>query len=291
MRMLLRSTLIFVGYWPLPVLHAIAYAAGALLWRIPNGLRKVTLTHMQLCFPSCTNAERLQIARRSLVESMKAVAESPAIWFGPWRRVTGWLGTDAERKAFLRAASSSKGTIWLTPHLGAWELAGQFVASFGPLTILYKPQKGPLDALIQTGRARNPNAHPVPTTTAGVKALLKALDRGEMVGMLPDHDPPYGSGCFAPFFGVSAHTMDLVGKLAARSGANVWFVVAERLRWSRGFRFHIVQAPDGIQRPNDSARALNQGLEDCIRRFPDQYWWGYRRFRRQPNGASSPYYR
>lgn len=289
MRALLRSVLVFVGHWPLPLLHAIGCAAGMLLWWIPNGLREVTLIHMRLCLPEYSKAERFRIARRSLVESMKSVAESPAIWFGPWKRVSCWLGTDAERRAFKAAASSSKSTIWLTPHLGAWELAGQFVASFGPLTLLYKPQKGALDSLMQSGRARNPNARPVPTSAAGVKALLKALDRGEMVGMLPDHDPPYGSGSFEPFFGVSAHTMDLVGKLAARSGATVWFILAERLPRGRGFRFHIVRAPDGIQRPNESAHALNRGLEDCIRRFPDQYWWGYRRFRRRPAGAPDLY--
>lgn len=289
MRTLLRSALFFVGYWPLPVLHAVAWAAGVLLWCFPNGLREVTLTHMRLCLAEYPKAERRRIARHSLVESMKAVAESPAIWFGPWKRVSAWLGTGAERKAFEAAAASSKGSIWLTPHLGAWELAGQFVASFGPLTLLYKPQKGPLDALIQSGRARNSNAHPVPTTTAGVKALLKALDRGEMVGILPDHDPPYGSGCFAPLFGVPAHTMDLVGKLAERSGASVWFILAERLRWSRGFRYHIVRAPVGTERSVGSAYALNRGLEGCIRRFPDQYWWGYQRFRRRPAGAPALY--
>lgn len=289
MQTLLRWGLLFVGYWPLPLLHAVGWLAGQLLWWLPNKLRGVTLRHMELCLPDYSPTARRRIARRSLIESMKAVTEAPAIWFGPPRRLQRWLGSPEEQRAFRQATASPNGTILLTPHLGAWELAGQFVAQFGPLTLLYKPQKGAFDALIQQGRARNPNAHPVPTSTRGVKALLAALGRGETVGILPDHDPPEGSGRYAPLFGVAAHTMDLVGKLAARSGAAVWFIVAERRPWARGFRFHLTRAPAGIDHPENSVAALNQGVEACVMHLPEQYWWSYQRYRRRPPGAEEIY--
>lgn len=289
MQTMLRWGLVFVGYWPLPLLHALGWLAGQLLWRLPNGLRLVTLRHMELCLPELNPEQRRRIARRSLIESMKAVTEMPAIWFGPGWRLRRWLGSAEEKRAFRAVTASPNGTILLTPHLGAWELAGQFVAQFGPLTLLYKPQKGAVDALIQRGRTRNPHAHPVPTSTSGVKALLAALGRGEMVGILPDHDPPEGSGRFAPLFGVPAHTMDLVGKLTARTGAQVWFIVAERRSWARGFRFHLTRAPDGIGDSKTSAIALNQGVEACVMRLPEQYWWSYQRYRRRPPGAKNLY--
>lgn len=289
MQTMLRWGLLFVGYWPLPLLHALGVVAGLLLWWLPNGLRAVTLRHMELCLPRFTPEQRRRIARRSLIESMKALAEAPAIWFGPDWRLQRWLGSAEEKRALRSTIASANGIILLTPHLGAWELTCQFAAQFGPMTLLYKPQKGALDALIQQGRTRNPNARPMPTSTRGVKALLAALGRGETVGLLPDHDPPEGSGRFAPLFGIPAHSMDLVGKLSARTGAPVWFVLAERRSWARGFRFHLIRAPDGIADAGSSAAALNQGVEACVMRLPEQYWWSYQRYRRRPPGAKSLY--
>lgn len=282
MQLLLRGLLVFVGTWPLAVLHGTGFALGHLLWWIPNGLRRRTVKHVELCLRDVPADERRRIARRALVAAMKAVLEVPAIWFGPRWRLTRWLGTAAERTALQAALAAAPATLLLTPHLGAWELAGQFAAAGGPLTFLYKPQKSRFDALIRAGRSRNPNAHPVPTNAQGVKALLAALKRGEAVGILPDHDPPAGAGRFAPLFGIPAHTTDLVGKLAARTDASVWFIVAERRPWARGFRFHITPAPAAITDRERSIAALNAGVETCIRARPEQYWWGYERFRRRP---------
>lgn len=289
MQTLARWTLLLAGYLPLWLLHALGMVAGLLLWCLPNKLRRVTRRHMELCLPELSEKQHRRIARRSLIESMKAVTEAPAIWFGPRWRLRRWLGSDAERRRFAEATASPKGAIILTPHLGAWELAGQFVAEFGPLTLLYKPQKGVFDELIRQGRARNPNARPMPTSARGVKALLAALGRGERIGILPDHDPPSGSGRFAPFFGIPAHSMDLVGKLAARTGASVWFIVAERRGWARGFRFHLTPAPTNITDVKTSVAALNAGVEACVRRLPEQYWWSYERYRRRPPGGKKIY--
>jgi len=289
MQTFLRWSLTFVGCWPLPLLHGIGWLAGTLLWALPNGLRLVTRRHVELCLPDLPVPQRQRIERRSLIESMKAVAETPAIWFGPRWRLRRWLGSAAEQAAYRAAMQPGRGAILLTPHLGAWELAGQFVAQFGPLTLLYKPQNGALETLALAGRSRDANARPVPTNAGGVKALLAALRRGETVGILPDHDPPSGSGRFAPLFGRPAHTMDLVGKLTERTGACVWFIVAERLSWGRGFRYHLTPAPAGIERESSAAEALNRGVEACVMQRPEQYWWSYQRYRRRPAGEPGLY--
>ncbi|MBL6749150.1 MAG: lysophospholipid acyltransferase family protein [Nevskia sp.] len=287
---LLLGALVVLGQLPLPLLHGLGWLGGWLLWLLPNRYRAITLRHLELCFPERTPDERAGIARRSLAESCKAVCEAPAIWFGAGRRLRHWIG-DAEALRSLRAAASGgKGAIILTPHLGAWELASFFAAQCGPITVLYKPQKGAAEAAILRGRSRWPQVRPVPTTGGGVKALLAALRRGELVGILPDHDPPEESGTrFAPFFGIQANTMELVGRLAARTGAPVWFLVAERRPWGRGFRFQVQRAPSGVDDPTMGAAALNQGVEACVARQPEQYWWSYKRFRRRPPGASDLY--
>lgn len=286
---LLRWTLFLLGQLPLPLLHGLGWLLGNLLWLAPNGLRAVTRRHLELCFPELGAAGRARIGRLSMIESGKAVCESPALWFGSEQRVKRWIGDEAALRTLQTAVAGGRGAIMLTPHLGAWEIASFFCAQAGPITVLYKPQKGAFDALILRGRSRL-GVTPVPTTGGGVKALLAALKRGELLGILPDHDPPDESGTrFAPLFGIPANTMELIGKLAARSGAPVWFIMAERLPWGHGFRFHLERAPAGIDDPETSAVSLNQGVEACVTRFPEQYWWSYKRYRRRPPGAADPY--
>lgn len=284
----LRALLTAIGYLPLPVLHALGVAVGTLAWWIPNNLQRLTNLHLDLCLPELPDEDRRRIARQSLVHMAKALLEAPAIWFGPRARLMKWLDDPAARRKLSAALAESHGAIILCPHLGSWELAGMFCASVGFITSLYKPQKGPMDRLLRDGRTRL-GARLVPTTGAGVKALLHALRQGEMIGVLPDQDPPWGSGVFAPLFGIPAHTPELVTRLAARTGAKVWFCYAERLPGGRGFRFHVTQAPQGVGDPVGGAVALNRGIESVLTHLPEQYWWSYRRYRRQPEGSRNPY--
>jgi KDO2-lipid IV(A) lauroyltransferase len=283
---LTRAALVAAGTLPLPLLHAAGAALGTLLWLLPTPQRAVTRRHLERCLPELSAGQRRRIAHQSLRHSMKAVFEAPAIWFGPRARLRRWLEDPALRTAFVQARAS--GALILCPHLGSWELAGMFCAENGGITSLYKPQKGVVDELIRVGRGRL-GAQLVPTSGAGVKALLQALKRGETIGVLPDHDPPWGSGAFAPLFGIPAHTTELVSKLAGRSGAPVWFCYAERRNFGRGFRLHLAPAPAAIGDPEKGAAALNSGVEAVIRHLPDQYWWSYKRYRRRPPGAEDFY--
>jgi len=146
MQTLLRWTLIVLGQVPLPLLQGLGWLLGNLLWLLPNGLRAVTLRHLELCFPERTPAERARIARRSLIESGKAVCEAPALWFGAESRLRRWIGDEAALRKLRTAVAGGKGAIMLTPHLGAWEAASFFCSQAGPITVLYKPQKGVSDA-------------------------------------------------------------------------------------------------------------------------------------------------
>ncbi len=284
---LARWLLMLSGYLPLPLLHACGWLVGRVLWWIPNKLRAITLQHLRLCLPELDDAQRRRIARQSLGHMAMAVLEAPAIWFGPQGRLRTWL-KDPAAEAALRGACADGGTIVLCPHLGAWELAGMFCAAQGQITSLYKPQKGVFDQLILEGRQRL-GARLVPTIGSGVKALLEALLQGEMIGVLPDHDPPPGAGVFAPLFGIQAHTTELVSKLAARTGAPVWFCYAERLAFGRGFRLHVMPAPDGVADKTQGVTAMNHGVEQCLRHLPQQYWWSYKRYRRRPPGQPDFY--
>jgi Kdo2-lipid IVA lauroyltransferase/acyltransferase len=290
MRLLLRGLLVALGYLPLPLLHGMASCVGTLLWVVPNNRKRIALMHLELCLAELPDAERREIARQSLLHLAKALFEAPAIWFGPERRLRRWLDDPQAAQRFGELVSQG-GSIVLCPHIGSWELAGMFCAAQGRITSLYKPQKGAADELILEGRTRL-GAHLVPTTGAGVKALLQALRQREMIGVLPDQDPPRGSGVFAPLFGIPAHTTELVSKLAARTQAPIYFCYAERLPWGRGFRFHVKPlSSTSVADADSGAAALNRGIESVLTHLPEQYWWSYKRFRRLPKGVQSPYRR
>lgn len=288
--MILRWLMIGMGRLPLFVLHGLAAAIGSLFWVIPNTRKVIALRHLEICLPELAESDRRRIARQSLIHLAKALFESPAIWFGPERRLRRWLDSPAAATR-LHDVAAQGGTIVLCPHIGSWELAGMFCSSIGRITSLYKPQKGAIDELILEARKRL-GANLVPTTGAGVRSLLTALKAGEMIGVLPDQDPPRGSGVFAPLFGIPAHTTELVAKLAVRTQAPVWFCYAERLPWARGFRFHVIpMSMNGVTDVSEGTAAMNRAIESVLTHLPEQYWWSYKRFRRLPAGMQSPYSR
>jgi Kdo2-lipid IVA lauroyltransferase/acyltransferase len=287
MRVAARILLVTLGSLPLAVLHGLGALLGVLLWLVPNKLQALARRHIAMAFPDLDDAARGRILRESLRHMGMAVLEAPALWFGPRRRLLRWF--DPAASARMREIAAG-GALILTPHVGSWELAGLFVSSQARVTSLYKPQKGVFDALIKEGRERL-GARLVPSTIHGVKALMEALKRGETIGVLPDQDPPWGSGVFAPLFGVPAHTTELVSKLAARTRLPVWFVLAERLP-ARGYRFHFVALPPDVADVSDGAKgaaALNRGIEQVLRLLPGQYWWSYKRYRRRPPGEPDFY--
>jgi len=140
--------------------------------------------------------------------------------------------------------------------------------------------------VMRAGRTRSGAMKSVPADLRGVRAMMKALKRGEAIGMLPDQVPGVGEGEWVEFFGKPAYTMTLVGRLSGQTGAPVLLCRAERLPRGRGYRF--IAEPLLAPRPPESpVRALNRSLEQMIRRRPEQYMWGYNRYK-VPAGAQPP---
>ena len=273
---------------PLSVLQRLGWALGHLFVLWPNKQRRNALINIRLCQPSLTPQEQVALRDRTLREFGSTYLEIAFLWLRPVEEVLS-LVTEVHG-AELLDRSAAKGVIVLSPHLGAWELAGLYLAAQGPTTIFYKPQRL-LDELIREARGRS-GATLAPTSPRGVRLLVQGLERGEYAGILPDQEPKGESGAvFAPLFGVPAFTMLLVNRLARRTGARVIFMFAQRLGPGRGFRMHCIAAPDGVDSQDDliAATALNRGVEQCVAICPEQYVWPYKRFRRRPEGPPSPY--
>lgn len=231
-------------------------------------------------------------ARRAIAEAGKLATELPWLWLRPRAQKLPkiqWQGVE-----HLEAALAlGKGVVFMTPHVGSFEVvpqahAARFSEKYGAMTILYKPSKFAwLDDLLKAARSA-PGLEAAPTTTGGVRMILKSLKQGRVVGMLPDQVPGEGQGVWAPFFGRPAYTMTLALRLARQSGAPMLVALGDRLPWGRGYVIHV----HPLQIPLDqgdtvAATALNAAMEDLIRQRPGMYLWSYARYK-QPRPESRP---
>lgn len=280
------------AWLPLPLLHAAGYGAGVLLWLIPNNQRRIAAVNLKVCLPELSAPARRRLLRRCLIETSKAVLEMGPLWLWNGRRTLRLVHGVENEAAWHQALQERRGAIAITPHLGSWEMAGLYLSSRTPLTILYRPSRlgDAVDRLICQGRGRL-GARLVPTTSQGVRRLLRALNSGTALGILPDQDPGPNGGVYAPFFGQPANTMVLLSRLASKHCTPVFLLYAERLRRGRGYRLHFERLPDKVSQAAspEAAAALNQAIEQAIRRCPEQYLWSYKRFKRPPPDRPSLY--
>ena len=271
----------FFSILPLWLLHALGAAMGWAAFLGSPVYRRRFLENAALA------GYRFAQVRAAVAHAGRMVAELPRLWLGatpPYRLVGG--------ACVEQAYAAGRGIVFLTPHLGCFELSAQAVAqrwsaTHGTITVLYRPARQPwLAKVMETARNR-PGMTAVPTTLAGVRQMIKALRRGEAVGLLPDQVPPEGQGLWVPFFGRDAYTMTLAARLALQTGAAVLLVHAERLPWGRGYVVHLESMSDPLADTLEAAvLQINQAMEHVIRQCPQQYLWGYARYK-QPRVEAS----
>ena len=189
-----------------------------------------------------------------------------------------------------QALAAGKGVVVLGPHIGNWELVGRYLGRRYGITSMYLPNRNNpgLDALVHGVREQD-GATLVPADAGGVRALLKTLKGGGIVGVLPDQEPKQAGAEFAPFFNTPALTMTLISNLVQRTGARA--VTMSALRDGCGYRLLIREADAKIYSAElaESLDGLNRSVEACAREDLVQYQWEYKRFRHQPAGLPRPY--
>jgi len=273
---LLRGTFMLLARLPLPLLHLLGVALGWVMYfmaRKPARLARENLQRSGICPDQASYRHTLY---RSIGEAGKALLETFAIWqrnqatLLTWiRRCDGWEQVEA-------ALAAGKGIIFLTPHLGCFEITSLYYAAQHPITVLYRPPRQAwLMPLIASGRTRG-LVRLAPTTSRGVRDLLQALKQGKAIGILPDQIPAKGEGEWAPFFGRPAYTMTLVSRLAQKTGATVIMAFGERLPYGRGYHLHLAALPAGTV---DTVAGLNGAIESQVRQCPEQYLWNYHRYK------------
>lgn len=265
---------------------------GHVIWTAGSRGVRVTRWNMRLCFPELSRHEQDKLAYESFLETTVTGVELFWVWTQPPQKVLSYVVDTVGLEGYQACLAAKNGMFLAGPHLGNWEVAGLFCATQGAISSMYAPLKfEALDKLVKKSREATGGSL-VPTDLRGVRALLKALKRGEQVGILPDQRAKSGSagGVFSPFFGQPAYTMSLFTSLKKKAGDNarVFVVFAERV--SGGWRIHFQAAPEAIYSDDEQEAidALNVGVEQAVRQIPAQYQWEYKRFSYQPDGKN-PY--
>jgi KDO2-lipid IV(A) lauroyltransferase len=276
--MLLVALFRLLARLPLSVLHAMGRFFGVLAYLWPGKYRRRLRANAA---QAGYGDERF--ARTAAAQAGAMIFEMPKVWFQGDRCLARVRSDDDHVVAAARA--ENRGVLFMTPHLGCFEITARYLARQMPMTVMFRPPRQ--DALAPLlDAARNTSAmRAVPATTQGVREFVRALRRGESVGMLPDQAPGKGEGVWAPFFGRMAYTVTLPGKLAVQTGVPVILTAGERLPGGRGWRIHYVRVPEPLpESPEAQAALFNSAMETLIRRFPEQYLWSYNRYK-TPRGA------
>lgn len=267
----------------LATLHRLGRAAGWLTyWASPTYRRRLRSNLAQAFGEPLPKG----LLASAVAGAGEQALELPWVWLrseqevlGAVVEVSGWACVEA-------AWAARQGILFLTPHLGCFEISAQYYASHRPITVLYRPPKRrELQPLIEAGRGKRAGMRLAPAELSGVRSLIRALRAGEAVGMLPDQVPGRGEGQWAPFFSRPAYTMTLAARLSEVPRTAVIFAWAERLPRGRGFHLRLRPPLESLQ-GDTAARVgqINRELEALIREAPGQYLWGYGRYKR-PSGA------
>jgi KDO2-lipid IV(A) lauroyltransferase len=281
----------FLSLLPLSMAHKIGSAIGHIAYMLPNSLKHPLKINIDLCFPDLSAAERADLCKNSFIEMCKGLAEGGAMFTWDSQRLLNLVKQVSGEEHLKQGLDKGKGVILALPHLGCWEILSVYCPTHYPTTALYRPLRlSGLDPFIKQARERF-GTTPVPTNATGIRSLYKALNKNEVVAILPDQDPGREGGVFAPFCGISASTMTLVPRLIDKTGATLVYGYAERLPNGTGYNIHFLPEPNDFKNLDlqEATKLLNQGVERCVQQSPEQYLWVYKRFKTRPEGEPSIY--
>jgi Kdo2-lipid IVA lauroyltransferase/acyltransferase len=283
-----------IGLLPRPAARAVGIAIAHAVYLLHPRLRAVGMRNLALAFPQKTAREHRRILRDEFSSLGRQLAE--VCLFPRYKRqnvsqVVIYDGFENFERAFARG----KGVLFVTAHLGGWELSAFAHSLYGhPLRIVMRPLDNPyLDRMIRQYRTMHGN------TTVDkddfVRGLLGAMKAGETVGILMDTNMTPPQGVFVPYFGIPACTASGLARIALRTEAAV---VPGFTIWDSVLRKYVLRfdpALELIRTGNDDADVVantamfTKVIEDYVRRYPGQWLWVHRRWKTRPEGEPPLY--
>ena len=262
-------------YWgrlPLPLLHGLGRALGRLLFHTMPKAKQLAAENIKQSQLSPTAIK--EAVQQNFINLGELILETPYIWQTNNKKTKEIIQSTSGWDEVEAAIAAKKGIVFLTPHMGCYEVGFHYCALYFPVSVLYRPPKKKwLQPFVIQGRERS-NLRLAEANATGVRILVKALKKGEAIGILPDQVPNAGDGEWADFFGNPAYTMTLASKLAEKTGATIIMLYGERLAKGEGYVLHCTKV-ESI----NTAALLNKAVEKQIKQRPEQYNWHYHRYK------------
>ncbi len=291
-----RSLLGGLGLLPRGAAVAVGRGLGLLAYALAGGLRRTGLRNLELAFPEMPFEERRRVLRRSMVglgRQLGFFSHFPRMTPEDLRRLVEYDGIEILHEARARG----KGIIFLTAHLGAWEvLSFAHSALHGPLSFMVRRLDNPLvEELTERIRTRFGNRSIDKKMAA--RSALKLLREGGTLGILADLNTQPREGVFVPFFDLPACTTTGIAVLALRTDASVIPVVAPWHEELGRYVFHgspaleLVRTGDHERDVEINTARFAAATEAQIRKYPDQWLWIHKRWKARPPGEPDLYTR
>ena len=295
---LARAFLSGLGALPRPLAVRVGRGMGRLGYALASGLRRTGMRNLELAFPDISEREREEILRGSFISlgrQLGEVSQFPRATPERLREVVEYHPEDV--KLLDVARERGRGVIFLTSHLGAWEiLCFAHSVFYNPISFLVRPIDNPrIDRLIEGLRTRFGN-RPV-DKKAAARTAMKLLRQGDTLGVLADLNTQEREGVFVPFFGHLACTTAGVATLALRTDATVIPVCAPWDEERKKFVFHggpvleLIRTGDHERDVEINTARFTAAIESHIRAYPDQWLWIHKRWKTRPAGEPDIYAR
>jgi KDO2-lipid IV(A) lauroyltransferase len=283
-----------LGVLPRPVARAVGIGLAQLICLLHAKLRRVGMRNLEMVFPEMSRRERRKILRAVFTSLGRQLAELCLFPRYTSENVSQVVIYDGFEN-FDRAAQLGKGVLFLTGHLGGWELSAFAHSLYGhPLRFVMRPLDNPyLDQLVRHYRTMHGN---IPILKDDpVRELLRSMKEGATVGILMDTNMMPPQGIFVNFFGIPACTPSGLARIALRTdaavvpGFTIWDPVLRKYRLRFDPALKLVRTGDNHSDIVANTQLFTKVIEDFVRRYPDQWLWVHRRWKTRPPGQPALY--
>lgn len=283
-----------VGALPRPVARSFAVAVMRFFYAVLPGLRKTAEINLRIAFPDWNEDQRKSVIRGMLRNLAWMAAEFARLPKYTKKNIEQIFVLDGHEN-FLEGQGRGKGVLYLTGHIGAWELSSFAQALYGhPLHYMARPiENRHIDALVNRYRCLSGNRPIFKNESARV--TLKVLKEAGTIGILADQNTMPEEAVFVDFFGKAASTTTGIARLALHTDAAV---VPGYAVWDEGLgkyrlRFEppveLIRTSDEERDILENTRKFTKVLENIIRKYPDQWVWVHGRWNTRPSGEPPVY--
>lgn len=285
---LINSTLKILSLLPLSGIRAVGSLVGVIA--LKSSKRTALRLRNNLLVTGLATPENIDEMVTNTAKSLgMTLAEAALIaWQKKYDYINRLFEVDDSFYQVKEILASGKNIVFLTPHIGNFELAIKYFALNLPMkiNILYKPEKDPvLNAIMLEGRTES-NVIPVPTNRKGVLSLMKHLKSGGTIGILPDNVASGGDGEWVKFFGQYVYATSLTAKICQMPDTRT--VLVQSIRTTTGFKARCIPFNPSSQDTHEIMQELYVEIEKLVREAPEQYYWSYDRFRNVDNAKPKP---